>query len=754
MTSRARWRLRCLGWLLLAGTGCAPAPDTVYISRQAGPELQALAADAARILGTATGRPQRVRAKPLLPGWRGVAIGDPLWLQQQAAAATASGEPARRFSPGWPELVYAWLADAADVQWFVPGPLGEDIPHAATVQDFGAWLRSSPRALPGYVARRLSGIGDTPDERVWVGRNLLRERFAYNHALYQFVRPADFAAHPEWFAKDAAGRPIPPPDPRPSGFNLQPDLTQDGVVAAAAAAAIAHFDAHPDSPSFSIAANDTYTFGSFPSTYPWFDPQRWFRRYQDYSNHVFHFSNRVADLVAARHPDKYLGTLAYATWENVPDFPVRRTLMPYLTADRSQWYDRAFRAEDIELTRRWAAAGPDIIGTWDYIFGDGFLIPRSLLGVVGDSIPALHQAGLRAYFSQVGAHWAYDGHTSWLAARLLWDPEADPGALANMYFRRYYGPAAVPMRAFFDRAERIWMRQAPPARWLKFWRDPYQAFLYAPADLAAMRDHLAAARDLAAADPRCSARVQLTVDAFQLTEAFLHYMWTKADISRGGWADAADLERRLAELAAHAADMRHRQRSLPASSPLQRRFAQIDWAYAGDPASRARAEAADRTANATGWPAGRGTPGFASTDRWVLDALPSEHAVYAWERHAGGIGLRASDIRRGQVFSMFPAEPGATYRSRVRWRGNLTLPGEIHVRIDWYDRDMRRFASTPVDRIQPPLPAAVGLEARAEIGQVATAPAGAVYGRLFIRLFEFAPGESILIEDAGVWPGS
>jgi hypothetical protein len=82
----------------------------------------------------------------------------------------------------------------------------------------------------------------------------------------------------------------------------------------------------------------------------------WFRGRPDFSNLVFGFTNRVAEDLARTHPDKYVGALAYYWCENAPDFPLEPNVIPFLTADRSQGYDEAFRAEEAALQRRWAAA--------------------------------------------------------------------------------------------------------------------------------------------------------------------------------------------------------------------------------------------------------------------------------------------------------------------------------------------------------------------------------------------------------------
>jgi hypothetical protein len=417
-------------------------------------------------------------------------------------------------------LFARWMSDELGLIYAMPGEWSWSRQNPEW-RHFDEWIHKTEEPNYSYRSRRLSGtiLGiDRNQHFIWEAVNGLKEYFEYNHQHHRIVDSKQLRENPDWAVRDKDGNRIRESSNPNSSFHNHPNLDHLGVINRIAQAAIEHFDENPDDLSYSIGAHDSYEFGYIDPENP-YAPQGYFRRYQDFSNFVFHFSNRVAQKVAEVYPDKYLGALAYMTWENVPDFPVHPKIIPYLTADRTQWYDRDFVQEDLELVKQWADAGPEIIGTWDYFFGEGFLYPRSPTQLIADSIPALHAAGVRGYHSQVGPLWPYHGHSTWLMAQLLQDVNQDPNALMDQYFQAYYGPAAEPMRKFFDHAEKIWMNQPGKAVWLRYWIDAHQAYLYGEEDLVVMRGYLDEAEQLAASSQRLATNAQQPATSSQQLEA-------------------------------------------------------------------------------------------------------------------------------------------------------------------------------------------------------------------------------------------
>ncbi|HNX04635.1 MAG TPA: DUF4838 domain-containing protein, partial [Opitutales bacterium] len=411
--------------------------------------------------------------------------------------------------------VSRFLEEEGGVRWWVPGPVGEDVPARRDWQ-----LPSSFRSeKPSFISRGMFRPGGKGGY-TWARRNMLREHIQMGHNLQTIFTPEVARAHPEWFPKfggrafdvDSWKGPIP-----------HPLFTSAEAADYAADKILEYFRTHPGEATCSISPYDSSLFGD-DGQYPDLVPESAiFRGKTDYSNAVFFFDNVIARRVAAEFPERRLGALAYAFWENAPSFPVERNLIPYLTADRGEWFDPAFRAEDLDLIRRWAAAGPEIVGTWDYLYGSPYFVPRVLLDITKESLPAIHEAGVRAYYVQLDPLSGFDAPKTWILTQLLWDVTQDPDRLEAEFFDGYFGPAADSIHRFYEKCDEIWMRQPGHAFWIKYYGNTDQAAIYSPEDLRRLR----AIIDETLALPlegKYRTRVELVSSAFSVTERF-HAAW-------------------------------------------------------------------------------------------------------------------------------------------------------------------------------------------------------------------------------------
>lgn len=422
-----------------------------------------------------------------------------------------------------------FLQNQVGMRWFIPGDLGEVYDPQSRLS-----IPMLDRVFYPSFQDRMLPVSRSKTAREWGRNNYLIQRFHFNHNLYSFVPVSLFPERPELFPVIEGKR-----QAVSGGRAPQPNIAYPETQQFIAERINEQFREKSEQISVSIAINDSTLFDETEQTQRWLRPFRFFRGKPDYSNLVFHFSNEVARRVAEEHPDRYLTQLSYYFTENVPDFPVQRNLIPYLTFDRAQWFDPEQEADDKETVQRWQKAGPEFLGTWDYYEGSPYFIPRYYPGLVARSLRFLHQHGVRNFFAEGGPIWGFDGPRLWLAAQLLWDVEQNPAALLNEYFTRFYGPAAEPMRRFFDRCEEIWMGQPPPGYWLKYYQDPAQAELFPPEVCAELVGYLDAAWRRVGGDggdvddslDLYRKRVELTRKAFAVTQAasgYYHDWWEAA----------------------------------------------------------------------------------------------------------------------------------------------------------------------------------------------------------------------------------
>ena len=654
------------------------------------------------------------------------------------------------------EAAAGWfLEEALGARWYIPGPLGEEVPRRAEFS-----LPAGRReARPAFVHRDL-GLDGTAGNRDWYARNRLEARFEHGHNLTSIYRPEDFERE-RGLAPLRNGKSFIPP--AWSG-NWQPNFLNPAAVRLAVAAANRAFDREPRRLSFSLSINDTDLYDESPATLAAVAPARFFRHRPDYSPLVFGFVNAVAREVAAKHPDRWLPAYAYYWCENTPGFPIERNVVPFLTADRSQWSHPAFREEDRALIERWCRSGAEIVGVYDYFYGGPHFAPRPTLYAVAESIPFQHRAGVRAFYAETYSNWALDGPKAWLAAQLLWDPGRDPAALLDRYYREFWREAEAPMRAYFAAAERTWLEQPGPPLWLRFYKDEDQDWIYPEARRAELRAALATAGRVAT-EPITRARVAFTAAGFSVTEAYWSFSAARAAASRSarpGVSPAALLaawKQYRAErerLVSTFANVRKRHPLAVADQDLTPYLrnepdSRLALALHATPEGRAalaaepellrrhlgvESGALDRLQSAgaemladPGWREVIVLPVDASNvSQWTLAGARWTGQTEAWEgrtvRLLEGAGghrvLRLASCRTEDFGQWLSAEAGAVYAAEVDVRARVSPGTATHLIVSFLDEKGRHLSMGRVDR----MPAAAG-EQSTRLRVVAKAPPGA-----------------------------
>jgi hypothetical protein len=717
------------------------AGGVIYYARDLSPERVDWARQLAVDLAEGTGI--TIKVKPI-PFW-GV-LREP-WLvltPRLFLRLAAADEPFTTISAeNW---IGAWVQENLGVRCLAPGEI-ERIDQPINWVPFNRWWDlqkvDDRQALSNKFPRReflgissnwneINGITRTPDR---------------HHAHFRIIVPEDFDTHPHLFAKDESGKPKRPPFSEPNQYNDHPDLLEPLVEERVTNAAIAAFSNNNTLQEFSILPNDSYVFGHIPERHAHLRPKWHFGGWLDYSNYVYDFANRVAARVEEEFPDRYLINHSYMLWLNVPDFPVHPNVFVPIADDRTQWYDPEFKERDIDLIRRWMKAGPEQVGAVDYIFSEGFFIPRSLTQIVSESIPLFYEMGLRSYTSFVGANWAYDAHTNWLAAQLLWDVRKDPAALLNEFFSLYYGPVAVPMRMFFDLAEEAWMTQGGEGRWLKYWRNPNQVDLLLrdseriPAMEAELTAAEAAVEDVA--DGRYARRVGYTRQMWEVTKAVVALQQARWQYTRQGFLvshGGMGMSERLVEIGKQIGKLEdeilEKLDTMVTSDPRFSNLEQVDWLFKEDP--RVREYEGRGIIDETGVVHGytRGTlmlSGFSDFERlWRVSNVDWEGSLI----EKRGEVIYAENVARGQIAAAIPTEVGKSYRLDVGFRGKISPSSFVHVSGQVFDEDWQQISTTKWDRLPPG-----EYDERILLGPVVEIPEGGRYLRLFIRLFEMEPGD-------------
>ncbi len=421
------------------------------------------------------------------------------------------------------------------VRWYLPTPIGEHVPSRPTL----ALPALDRTETPAWLSRQWSAA-DRADKGEWNRRNLLRPRFAFHHYLNVWLEPALFDQHPDWFPLRPDGQRY---RPRQEDHSWQPCLSHPGVAEHVAGRILEQFARNPGQLSASLGVNDSDWRGycqcdgckalDVPG-------KTSLHGGPDYSNRFFTFANRVAERVAARYPDHYLGCLAYNACENPPTFPVHPMIVPYLTNDRAQWRDPRFAQADRDWIAAWRAVCPSV-AIYSYEYGSGYVIPRVYPSLQEQYLRYCRDQGVKGWYAEIYCNWALDGPKAWLVSQLLWDADQSATDLLNDFYENYFGPAREPMRRFYEACEQRWLNQPGEGVWFRYFFDPGQLVLFPPDVCRGLRAFLDEAAALAPAEP-FRTRVELTGKAFRVTElysAVYHAGTTPADLATAADAEAA-----------------------------------------------------------------------------------------------------------------------------------------------------------------------------------------------------------------------
>jgi hypothetical protein len=409
--------------------------------------------------------------------------------------------------------VYRFLYRYGGVRWYMPTTVGEHVPAKPSF----ALPALDRTEAPAWLSRQWSAA-DQADRGEWNRRNLLRPRFSFHHSLNIWLKPALFDQHPDWFPLRPTGQRY---RPRDNDDSWQPCLSNPAVAAYVADLIGAQFDREPTTLSASIGVNDSDWRG-----YCQCDGCKSLdvagklsiHGGPDYSNRFFTFANRVADRVAVKYPDHYLGCLAYAACENPPSFKVHPMIVPYLTNDRAQWREAKFAQADRDWIAAWRARCPSV-AVYTYEYGSGYVIPRLYTSLQGEYMRYCRAQGVKGWYAEIYCNWALDGPKAWLASQLLWDSDQKVPDLLDDFYGNFFGPSREPMQRYFELCEKRWLEQEGEAVWFRYFFDAKQLVLFPPEVCRQARALLDQAAALATTEPHRT-RVDLTAKAFRMTELY------------------------------------------------------------------------------------------------------------------------------------------------------------------------------------------------------------------------------------------
>ena len=353
--------------------------------------------------------------------------------------------PGGGVSSGTRNGVSTFLEESLGVRWLTPGEHGDYVPTHATIElpevdtDDAPFFRN--RRLPYTQSQR-------PEVKEWKARHKLGVELTLSHGHNWRTIPASaFDEHPDWFA-EKGGRRVPP-----SG-EYKLCMSNEGMIAAFADAAIRWFDERPQTRTFSLSPSDG---GG------WCDCERCRKRYEEDPNGklsvtpaVIHFYNEVAKRVALRHPDRMLAGYVYAAYVFPPREPIPLHPMVFLVWAPS--FDYGFTLFRPELQKQWDVLAPQWTAVTENIAyydlpncvhnGSGAPNPPGVK-ILKFLYPRLKRNKMKGVYVYGSSAWGHAALMNYLLAKLAWDPDADVDALYDDFCEKAYAAGAEEMKRFY-----------------------------------------------------------------------------------------------------------------------------------------------------------------------------------------------------------------------------------------------------------------------------------------------------------------
>jgi len=396
-----------------------------------------------------------------------------VWIETgpQVAVLCGGGDRGTLFA------VYRFL-ETLGCRWLTPEPDNELVPRRKTITLESLHLDTRP----AFAWRLFKGDGP-PQREQWGLKLGLNGLYAATnaadnggcvywpqairgvHAYCQIMPPGQyFAAHPDWNPL-RAGKRVPT-----DHQSNQLCVTAPGLADEFAANVIRAFDADPGTPLVSISPNDGRGWCECDACRALDQKlcggrttQQGLAREQPFmGDRVFWFANEVADRVAHKYPDKKLLVLAYVNYAEPPDtIKPLANVVPFLCHYAPADYSRAIHDPASEanrqfddLLRRWMRISPEVM-IYSYVSKSmWWRLPRPVLHTFAADVKYYHQLGVRRFYCQSALNdWPLDGPLYYVIAKLLWDPAADPDAVAREWIDAMFGPAATAMAEFYGQVE-------------------------------------------------------------------------------------------------------------------------------------------------------------------------------------------------------------------------------------------------------------------------------------------------------------
>ncbi|MCX6984366.1 MAG: DUF4838 domain-containing protein [Lentisphaerae bacterium] len=364
--------------------------------------------------------------------------------------------------------VYRFLEDVCDIRWYMPGALGTVVPKKETIAIDKIDLKISPEFRYRYTWF-CNFDGSETDAR-WYRRAGFGADYPAQiiDSFGLFLKYKD--SHPEYFSLIGGNRDFSNLSTVVGPGNLclsNPDVAKQWI-----ANINAYFDENPNQFIFPLSPNDGMAkICECTACQKQLSPN--LGETGKFSNYVWTFVNKVAEGVAKKHPDKFVGCIAYESYNYPPSNigKLNPNVAVMICKTRGNYPNPAYYQKIQESIAGWQKK-TDNLYFWEYYLYSW--APWRNFPIVFPHLIASDLKSLKGICKGefIESESTLGGTTKkidlpgmshinlYLTAKLLWNPDQNVDELLNEYYGRFYGTASEPMKAFWTLAEEIWMTRS------------------------------------------------------------------------------------------------------------------------------------------------------------------------------------------------------------------------------------------------------------------------------------------------------
>ena len=397
------------------------------------------------------------------------------------AGNDGSGDPLERdTSAGTLFGVYEWLERDLGVRWLWPGELGTYVPKSRRITARVIDETIAPRFFQRHLRTGLSFTSEHPalgftakaaedyarEQTVFLRRCRMgrSERMSYGHAFTDWWERYG-KTHPEWFQLVNGKRGPAKSGARYSMCVSNPELHREIV---------ARWKAKGASDFINVVENDIVGLCECENCKAWdgpapadvmkyYPPGSKVHGSRFVSDRYARFELAVQQLAAKENPNVTAIGYVYFNYFQAPTSGVKlnsHVLLGYCPSsgwyprddDEHEWYQRQWKG--------WGDTGARLFVRVNY-FLDGYCMPYIFAHQFADDFQHDVRHGMVATdFDSLTGQWGTQGPNLYLLLRLHTRPDAKPDDLLAEYYSAF-GPAAAPVKAYFDAWERYTMDNRP-----------------------------------------------------------------------------------------------------------------------------------------------------------------------------------------------------------------------------------------------------------------------------------------------------